>query len=93
VDRRRTAVVRDPPSRGLRFRRLEEADFAALASPPPDWIAFGTLIPCIPNARQLLRSVMQRFPHARRFYDINLRRDSYTPELSRASASSPRWSS
>jgi fructokinase len=34
-----------------------------------------------PNARQLLRSVVERFPHARRFYDINLRRDSYTRDL------------
>ena len=63
------------------FAALEERDFAALASPPPDWIAFGTLFSMHPRARQLLRTVIQRFPHARRFYDINLRRDSYTPEL------------
>ena len=63
------------------FASLDEADFVALASPPPDWIAFGTLFSMHPQARQLLRTVIQRFPHARRFYDINLRRDSYTPEL------------
>ena len=63
------------------FATLDDTDFAALASPPPDWIAFGTLHSMHPNARQLLRSVVERFPHARRFYDINLRRDSYTPEL------------
>ncbi len=34
-----------------------------------------------PHARQLLRAVIDRFPQARRFYDINLRHDSYTPEL------------
>jgi fructokinase len=63
------------------FARLDDADFAALASPPPDWIAFGTLHSMHPIARQLLRCAIQRFPHARRFYDINLRKDSYTPEL------------
>jgi fructokinase len=63
------------------FAALDDADFTALASPPPDWIAFGTLHSMHPTARQLLRTVIQRFPHARRFYDINLRRDSYTPEL------------
>ena len=63
------------------FASLDDADFAELASPPPDWIAFGTLHSMNPNARQLLRTVIERFPRARRFYDINLRRDSYTPEL------------
>lgn len=63
------------------FATLDETDFAALATPPPDWIAFGTLFSMHPNARQLLRTVIKRFPDARRFYDINLRRDSYTVEL------------
>jgi fructokinase len=63
------------------FAALDEPDFADLAAVPPDWIAFGTLHSMHANARQLLRAVIQRFPHARRFYDINLRRDSYTPEL------------
>jgi fructokinase len=47
----------------------------------PDWIAFGTLYSMHPHARRTLRSVIERFPQGRRFYDINLRRDSYTPEL------------
>jgi fructokinase len=34
-----------------------------------------------PAARRLLETVIQHFPQARRFYDINLRKDSYTPEL------------
>jgi fructokinase len=63
------------------FAALDFADFADLAAAPPDWIAFGTLYSMYPAARQLLGTVLQRFPHARRFYDINLRRDSYTPEL------------
>jgi fructokinase len=63
------------------FASLDDADFAAIASPAPDWIAFGTLHSMHPNARQLVRTVIERFPGARRFYDINLRRDSYTREL------------
>jgi fructokinase len=59
-------------------------DFASLDGcnlVPPDWIAFGTLHSMHPHARELLQTIMQRFPQARRFYDINLRKDSYTPEL------------
>jgi fructokinase len=59
-------------------------DFASLEGAeldPPDWIAFGTLFSMHPNACQLLHNAIERFPHARRFYDVNLRRDSYTPEL------------
>lgn len=63
------------------FACLDEADFAALSDPVPDWIGFGTLHSMHPHARRLLRAVVDRFPGARRFYDINLRRDSYTPEL------------
>jgi fructokinase len=66
------------------FAALDEPDFAALASPPPDWIAFGTLHSMHPAARRLLRTAIERFPQARRFYDVNLRRDSYTPELVRS---------
>ena len=63
------------------FAALDDADFIALSSPAPDWIAFGTLHSMAPQARRLVQSVIDRFPHVRRFYDINLRRDSYTPEL------------
>jgi len=59
------------------FATLDESDFQL----PPDWIAFGTLHSMNPGARQLLRTVIERFPQSRRFYDVNLRRDSYTPEL------------
>jgi len=58
-------------------------DFATFDGqlPAPDWIAFGTLHSMHPQARQLLRDVIARYPGARRFYDVNLRRDSYTTEL------------
>jgi fructokinase len=63
------------------FASLDADDFDALAAPPPDWIAFGTLYSMHPHARQTLSAAIERFPNARRFYDINLRRDSYTREL------------
>ena len=66
------------------FASLDEADYAELASPAPDWIGFGTLLSIDPGARRLLEHVIQRFPHARRFYDINLRKDSFTAELVRS---------
>lgn len=63
------------------FACIDEDLFAQLAHPAPDWIAFGTLHSMHPGAHQLMVSVIDRFPHARRFYDINLRRDAYTPDL------------
>ncbi len=59
-----------------------------LTSPPPDWIYFGTLQQLSPVANQLLRMVLDSAPKTRRCYDINLRRDSYTPALIRTLLSS-----
>lgn len=46
----------------------------------PDWIYFGTLLSMNHRAAGVLREILVRAP-ARRFYDVNLRRDSFTPEL------------
>lgn len=58
-------------------------DFAALAALPadPDWIYYGTLQLIEPRMLAVLREFLARYPNARRFYDINLRRDSYTAPL------------
>ncbi len=58
-------------------------DFASMPEGgfDPDWICYGTLHSIDPNARQLLATVFARFPNARRFYDVNLRKDSFTGEL------------
>ena len=63
-------------------------DFAAFpdAGFAPDWICYGTLHSMHPQARRLLADVLERLPKARRFYDVNLRKDSFTPELVRALA-------
>ena len=62
---------------------LDERQLARLAGLRPDWIYFGTLYPMEDHAREVLRSVMDAVPGARRFYDVNLRRGCYTPELVR----------
>jgi fructokinase len=54
-----------------------------LADLRPDWIYFGTLLQMEGHARQQARMLMEAAHGARRFYDVNLRRDCYTPELVR----------
>lgn len=50
---------------------------------PADWIYIGTLAQMAPRVRHLTRQVRAALPRARVLYDLNLRRDSYTPELIR----------
>ena len=47
----------------------------------PDWIYFGTLHQFDPAVRHLTRRLIAALPAARKFYDVNLRRDCYSPEL------------
>jgi fructokinase len=58
-------------------------DFAALPEEPldPDWIYHGTLQLIEPRMLALLHELLRRYPAARRFYDINLRKHSYTAPL------------
>jgi fructokinase len=65
------------------FPHLSAADFASLLSPPPDLLYFGTLQQMSPSARDLTIRLMQSNPHARRFYDVNLRNGSYDVALVR----------
>jgi fructokinase len=52
-------------------------------SHPTDWIYFGTLHQMSPDAKALTARLLERIRGARRFYDVNLRVDSYTPSLVR----------
>jgi fructokinase len=61
--------------------RLDSADLQRLAAIQPDWLYYGTLHQTDPAARAETRKLAEALPGARRFYDINLRRDSYTREL------------
>jgi fructokinase len=47
----------------------------------PAWIYHGTLQLIEPRMRALLARLTDAFPRAKRFYDINLRRDSYNAPL------------
>lgn len=62
---------------------LDSPQLERLAALRPDWIYFGTLFPMLSHAREVLRRLMEAVPGARRFYDVNLRRGCYTPELVR----------
>src|SRR5438874_1178548 len=68
------------------FLQLEDAQLARIAQSMPKWIYFGTLYQMNGNARFQLRRLMDATPSACSFYDVNLRRGSYTPELVRQSS-------
>jgi fructokinase len=63
------------------FPQLTTAQSDRLFLRPVDWIYFGTLHQIYPQARQLTEDLLGRAAGARRFYDVNLRSDGYTPEL------------
>ncbi|MFB3826094.1 MAG: PfkB family carbohydrate kinase [Bryobacteraceae bacterium] len=63
--------------------RLDAGQLGRIASAKPGWIYYGTLLQTDPNAYRVTLDLLRALPRARRFYDINLRRDSYTPELVR----------
>jgi fructokinase len=61
--------------------RLDRADLRRLAAIEPDWLYYGTLHQAEPAARAETKKLAEALPGAKRFYDINLRRHSYTREL------------
>jgi fructokinase len=63
--------------------QLDDSDLEALSAYKPDWIYYGTLFQTNPQARNITERVIAANPAARCFYDVNLRPDSYTPELVR----------
>jgi len=60
---------------------LDEADLAKLAAMQPDWMYFGTLHQAEATSRAETRKLARALPGAKKFYDINLRRNCYTREL------------
>jgi fructokinase len=67
------------------FLKLDDAQLARLAALQPGWLYFGTLHQMHAGAHRELRRLVEALPETRRFYDVNLRRASYTPELVRES--------
>ncbi|MGA2696928.1 MAG: carbohydrate kinase [Terriglobales bacterium] len=65
------------------FPQLTDEDYDFLLSQSLDWIYFGTLLQMSSIAWELTKEILATVPTARRFYDVNLRANSYTPELLR----------
>lgn len=63
------------------FASLSDEDWRAIEKAPPDWIYFGTLSAMDDSVRRLFGEICRRLPRAKRFYDVNLRRDSYSREV------------
>lgn len=65
------------------YDRLELTDAAAQAirETPPEWVYFGTLLQTDPAAKATTLRLLDAAPKARRLYDVNLRKGSYSREL------------
>lgn len=63
------------------FPELSDAELQQLSSQQPDWIYFGTLFQMSPQAKALTLRLIDAMPNARRFYDVNLRENSYNAPL------------
>lgn len=60
------------------FTAIDDAGRAWLQQNPPDWFVFGTLNQTTDRIFDLTKETVESFPAAGRFYDVNLRKDSYT---------------
>ena len=63
------------------FLKTDEPVIAALGARPPSLIYFGTLSQIYNNNKSAVETVVRSFPQAIKFYDVNLRRDSFNPNL------------
>jgi fructokinase len=61
--------------------RLSPEDLESLARFEPQVVYFGTLHQTTPEAKVLTQLVLEACPQSRRFYDVNLRPNSYNPLL------------
>jgi fructokinase len=61
--------------------RLSDAQLDEIRSFDANWLYFGTLHQTAPEIRDLVGRLRDALPQARHFYDVNLRRDSYSTEL------------
>lgn len=61
--------------------RLDDELLDQLRSLSPEWVYYGTLYQANPASRVETARLLAALPDARRFFDVNLRRDCWTPEL------------
>ena len=62
---------------------LSSSDLHALRRLQPSWLYYGTLCCAAGEGKSTLLELFRELPEALRFYDVNLRPGSYTPELVR----------
>jgi len=60
---------------------LSDAERARIAALNPQWIYYGTLHQIYDHTQAETRKLIAAVPKARKFYDINLRRDCYNRDL------------
>ena len=63
------------------YPEVSDDDLLQLAERKPDWLYFGTLEQMSQTVLDVLERLVEAMPDTRRFYDVNLRKDSYTPQL------------
>ncbi len=63
------------------FASLSRDEAETLSSEGPDWICFGTLFQTSRRGRETVRALTEQNSGARRFYDVNLRPNSYNASL------------
>lgn len=63
------------------FPALSAEELQELSSERPEWIYYGTLAQMSHQTRELTFRLIESNPAARRFYDVNLRANSYEPAL------------
>lgn len=63
------------------YPALSELDLREIGHHPPQTIYFGTLAQTGEQVRTITRTLLDAFPKAERFYDVNLRKNCHSPEL------------
>jgi len=61
--------------------QLSPHDIEHIINWEPEWLYYGTLFSSSQTGRDVLRRLLDAFPQVRRFYDLNLRKGSDSPEL------------
>ncbi len=89
-----SALVQTDPTGRTEFRiqrpaaydavHLSQDDLRWLSAWKPGWLYYGTLFSSTDYSRKLLLELVSHLPDATRFYDINLRPESYSEEQVRA---------
>ena len=55
------------------YLRLDQETLDRLRDFSPDWIYFGTLAQTVSSTERIVNEIIETFPNAKRYYDINLR--------------------